>query len=121
MSDTVETPTYTGQDRRSAPSGHTPFETDTASRFFHIDTRFQEGSEQMQALDAKVVSLEKKVDTNNKQTAEILEIVQLAKGFFRVLGIIGKFVKWSLAIGASIAAIWAAWKSGHVPPPPPPL
>ena len=68
----------------------------------HIEKRLTEGALRMDEI-------ERKLDTNNKATSEVLEILQSAKGFFRVLGYIGTAVKWLMGIGAAAGALYAAW------------
>ena len=52
---------------------------------------------------------------NTKITMEIREILELGKTFFKMLGVIGKMLKWVAMVGGSCGAIWAAWKTGHWP------
>lgn len=55
--------------------------------------RLEEGDARMQRIEESI--------------AEILDIVQAAKGFFKVLGIIGAAVKWLIGIGTTLAAFYA--------------
>jgi len=43
---------------------------------------------------------------------EILEAWDDAKGFIRIVKIIGNTTKWAVAVGVSIAAVWYAIRTG---------
>lgn len=58
--------------------------------------------------------LREAVERNAATASEVLEIVTMAKGFFKTLGYIGAGIKWVGGIGAGIGGAWAAWQSwGH--------
>ena len=77
------------------------FETDTHDRFMRIEKRLDDGNERMQRI-------EEKVDAQGVKTDEVYEIIIAAKGFFKVLGWIGKGVKWLTIIGGAITGVYAA-------------
>ena len=56
--------------------------------------------------------LESKLDTNNKTTDELLEIIQASKGFFRVVGKIGNLLRtailWTLPLATVVLSFWYA-------------
>ena len=62
--------------------------------------------------DERMNRIEKKLDDNSSDTAEVLDILRLGKSFFRLAGYFGSFVKWVSAIGAAVLAFWYALKSG---------
>ena len=70
------------------------FEADTHERILEIESQLDHWHERMERI-------EKKLD-------EVYEIVAAAKGFFKVLGVIGTAVKWMMLVGAACAAAWAA-------------
>lgn len=58
---------------------------------------------------------EKLLAENTAATKEVLEIVTLAKSFFKVLGHIGSSIKWVAGLAASAGAIWSFWPHGTPP------
>ena len=71
------------------------FEAETFMKFAEIDSQLDEGAERMERI-------EKKLD-------EVYEIIATAKSFFKVLGVIGKAVKWLIMMCGAIGAAWAAF------------
>jgi len=47
--------------------------------------------------------------------AELLTIFRSGRGFFRVLGWIGTAAKWTIGLGAAVAAVWILITTGHWP------
>lgn len=70
------------------------FEADTAYKFGEIESQLEEGTQRMERIEAKL--------------NEVYEIVVVAKGFFKVLGFVGKCVKWLMLIGGFFVAVKAA-------------
>lgn len=68
----------------------------------NTNRRRAEPSDRVADIEAQLATLQEKLD-------EIYEIVAAAKGFFKVLGVIGKAVKWMLVVGGAIGAAWAAF------------
>lgn len=58
---------------------------------------------------------EKLLAENTAATQEVLEIVTMAKSFFKVLGHIGNSIKWVAGLAASAGAIWSIWPHGAPP------
>jgi hypothetical protein len=83
----------------------------------NLTERVETMEERLARGDSRMGAIERDMRDNTEATEEILEIVRMGKGFFKVLGHIGKFVRWALAIGAAVAAIVASIKSGHPPTP----
>lgn len=79
----------------STPIERRLFEADTTYKIGEIESQLEDGSRRMERI-------EKKLD-------EVYEIVAAAKGFFKVLGVIGKVVKWLMLMGGAVAAAWAAF------------
>ena len=81
----------------AAPEERRKFETETHDQILEIESQLDFGDKRMERI-------EKKLD-------EVYEIVSTAKGFFKVLGLIGTGVKWLMLMTAAIAAAWAAFKT----------
>lgn len=52
----------------------------------------------------------------NEMVHEMVELFSAAKGFFKMLGWIGAGVKWIAICAGGIAALWAIFSHGGVPP-----
>ena len=52
---------------------------------------------------------------NTETTKEVLEIVTMAKGFFKVLGHIGSALKWATGLAASVGLLMSLWSHGAPP------
>jgi hypothetical protein len=65
---------------------------------------------EIEELKAMISTHAKLMEKNSKDTAEVLEIVTLGKGFFKVLGWIGTGIKLIAAIVAPLAAVYLWWK-----------
>jgi len=70
-------------------------------------------------LGGKVLTIEQRLAQGDKRMgnievsiAEVLEIVTMGKSFFKVLGWIGKGIRWTVAIAAPCVALYYAWKNG---------
>lgn len=57
-----------------------------------MQKRLEEGDARMKRIEESI--------------AEILDIIQTAKGFFRVLGVIGTLVKWLAGLGAAAVVLY---------------
>ena len=60
----------------------------------------------------ELVTLKQMLETNGKNTAEVLEIVSLGRSFFRVLGWLGSVLKPIAVIVGVIAALVVGTKTG---------
>lgn len=56
------------------------------------------------------VKFEKTLEENTQATADILDIISAAKGFFRVAGAIGSAIKWGTGIAAACIGLWVTIK-----------
>ncbi len=88
---------HTGQERRHR--------TRSSQEPEDIERRFTAGSERMDRIEAMILA-------NSVDTAEVLEIIRLGKSFFKVIGHLGSFIKWSAAVGAPMVAFYYAIKGG---------
>lgn len=92
---------------------------DSSGRMKRIETSIEDLKANHERLAESTARLEKNLDANTKATtasaeatAEILEIISTAKGFFRGTKIVGAVIKWALGIATAITAFWVALKSG---------
>jgi hypothetical protein len=85
-------------DRRTTDRG-------LGGRVLTIEEQLSKGGERMDKHEALLTE-------NTAATQEVLEIVTLAKGFFKVLGHIGTGVKWLTGIATGIVTLWAVWPPG---------
>jgi len=67
---------------------------------------------QLKAGDSRMGNLEVSLATNTKATKEILEIVQMGKTFFRILGWFGRAVKWLSGLVIGISTLWYVFTHG---------
>ena len=56
------------------------------------------------------IKFEKTLEENTQATADILDIISAAKGFFRVAGAIGSVIKWGTGIAAACIGLWVTIK-----------
>jgi hypothetical protein len=112
---------FEGPERRS--DWHTPAD---CFKLLDVQQRLDDGSGRMKRIEDSIESLkdahariEIKLDANTRSTemsseatAEILEIISTAKGFFKGASAIGAVFKWALGIATALVAFWAALKSG---------
>jgi hypothetical protein len=54
-------------------------------------------------------AIERSLEINTAATTEVLEIVTMGKGFFRVAGSLANGIKWSIGLVAAGVALWTAW------------
>lgn len=71
--------------------------------------RMNEAEIRLEDGDLRMERIEGNLARNTMATNEILEIVTMGKGFFRVLGYIGKATKWLMVMGAAIGTLYTAW------------
>jgi hypothetical protein len=60
-------------------------------------------------IERRLDSMASTLDSNNRDTAELLDILRDARGFFKVTGYITVAVKWLIGVGVAAAAAWHAW------------
>ena len=75
-----------------------------------VDEKLLQMAERQQRTEHRLENLESLMKMNNSLTVETFEVINAAKGAFRVLGWIGQFAGWTMKIGAMLAAGWAAIK-----------
>lgn len=59
--------------------------------------------------DSRFGSLEAELASNSETTAEVRDILQVAKAGLRVIGGLGTFVKWVGGIATGLAAAWGLY------------
>lgn len=75
-----------------------------------VQQQIDEGDKRMDILASEIQGLRKDFNELRDEVTEFLDIFRASKGFFKVLGWIGKFVKWVVSIGLAIGAVWAMVK-----------
>ena len=68
--------------------------------------------DQVTQADERMDKHEALLKENTTSTQEVLEIVTMAKSFFKVLGHLGNGIKWLAGVGAAIGTMWAVWPPG---------
>lgn len=88
---------------------HTP---ETCDKVTGVQAQVEELKVQIEATHQKIDCIETKLDANNKATDELLEIIQLGKGFFKAVGWIGKWIRrivmWVVPPVVAIIGLWQA-------------
>lgn len=105
-----------------------PTTDSTCRKQAEIDSIYQhldEGNVRMTAIEVSMDDyhktaagdrqrLEQKLDENSAATLELLEIIQMGKGFFRAVGWIGKWVRrivmWVVPPVVAIIGLWQSLK-----------
>jgi hypothetical protein len=93
-------------DRRSNDGVECP--KDDCPAVFVLERRVDRHRQEIEELKTMVTANGKLVEKNSADTSEILEIVTLAKSFFKVLGWIGDKLKTIMALVGAVGAV-AAW------------
>jgi len=74
-----------------------------------LETRMNAMEERLARGDSRMGAIERDIKTNTEATTKVLDIVIMGEGFFKVLGHIGNFIKWSIGLLAGAIAVWTAW------------
>jgi hypothetical protein len=112
---------FTGPEQRK--DWHTPAD---CFKLLDVQQRLDDGSGRMKRIEDSIESLkdahariEIKLDANTRSTemsseatAEILEIISTAKGFFKGASAIGAVFKWLAGIATAGLALWFTIKGG---------
>jgi hypothetical protein len=103
------------QERRN--SDQTPIDCpkEDCPAVFVLERRVDRHRHEIDELKTMIQTNGEAVEKNSLATKEILEIVTLAKGFFKVLGWIGTGIKLIAGIGVPIAAFIYWLKFGDKP------
>jgi len=121
---------YHGPERRS--DWHTPSDCENMitvqEAMSAVNTRLDDGAKRMSRIEESVtevnacikanndaalahqIKFEKALEENTQATADILDIISAAKGFFRVAGAIGSAIKWGTGIAAACIGLWVTIK-----------
>lgn len=86
----------------------------TEQQFKELLARQAESVSEREKLATRLTDVEAKLETVNKNTAELVEMFTYAKGGFKVLGGLGNLLKWSAMVGTAIATLWGL-VTGKVP------
>lgn len=86
---------------------HTP---ETCFKLLDVQTTMDSIFTHLAEGKARMDCIEGKLDANNKATDELLEIIQMGKGFFRAVGWIGKWIRrvimWIVPPVVAIIGLW---------------
>lgn len=82
------------------------------AKLIEVDQRFKDGDERMARIENKLDANTAKTDATAKGVEEVLDILNLAKSFFRILGIVGTLAKWLALVAAPIIAVYYSIKGG---------
>ena len=86
---------------------HTP---ETCEKVNGVQEQVEAVKVQLEETHKKIDCIEIKLDANNKATDELLEIIQMGKGFFRALGWLGKWLRrivmWIVPPVVAIVGLW---------------
>lgn len=121
---------YAGPERRN--DWHTPSDCKNMitvqEAMSAVNTRLDDGAKRMSRIEESVtevnacikanndaalahqIKFEKALEENTQATADILDIISAAKGFFRVAGAIGSAIKWGTGIAAACIGLWVTIK-----------
>jgi len=69
-----------------------------------------EVGKELERGNIRMNELQDKIDSISASIEELLSIFRAANGFAKVMGWIGKILKWCAAIGVAVLAFWAALK-----------
>ena len=93
-----------------------------------VNTRLEDGTARMSRIEDSVtavnacikanndaalvhrIKFEKTLEENTQATADILDIITAAKGFFKVASAVGSVVKWVTGIAAACIGLWVTIK-----------
>ena len=70
------------------------------------DTSTIERREEMLNMQKRLEEGDARMKRIEESIAEILEIIQAAKGFFKVLGLVGTTVKWLAGLGTAAVVFY---------------
>lgn len=86
---------------------HTHMTRTPEERLTAIEERLRQGSERMNRFEQELKKNTEMTAEGNEATYEIRDLMDIAKGGFRVLGWIGVAVKWLGTLAAGAVAIYA--------------
>lgn len=69
-------------------------------------------AEKLRFLEAQHADVQIRLLHNTALTREVLDILIMAKSFFKVANWFGMAVKWTAGVVAGLFALWQIWK-GH--------
>ena len=121
---------YHGPERRS--DWHSPSDCENMitvqEAMSAVNTRLEDGTKRMSRIEDSVtavndcikanndaalihrIKFEKTLEENTQATADILDIITAAKGFFKVASAVGSVVKWVTGIAAACIGLWVTIK-----------
>ena len=79
-----------------------------------IDERLDRGAARMGGLETQVQEVKTDVQALKTDIAEVLDIVRLGKSFFRLVGYVGKAVRFTAPVAAALVGLYYAIKGGKL-------
>lgn len=91
----------------STDCGRTPEECEKVKG---VQDQLEALKQQLKEARAQIACVATQLSANNKATDELLEIIQMGKGFFRAVGWIGKWLRrivmWVVPPVAAVIGLW---------------
>lgn len=106
-------------DIKAANEGHNKRFDDIAKLQYELATHVERIDkalvESSEMTDGRMDRLDASLQQNTAVTQEIKDVLDTAKGAFRMFGWLGDGLKWALGIGGAVLAFWVALKDfrGH--------
>lgn len=63
-------------------------------------------------LESRIEAVEHKLAEHGALLSDLHEWIGNARGFFAVLGVVGRAVKWTAATVAAVIALYVVWRDG---------
>lgn len=100
-------------ERRQGERRQTMCSPESCEHITGVQAQVEAIKQQIEATTATISGIETKLDENNKATNELLEIIQMGKGFFRAVGWIGKWIRrivmWVVPPVVAIVGLWQSF------------
>lgn len=97
---------------------HTPQDCfkliDVQAAMTGVNDRLDKGQTRMDRIETTIKNLDNKIESNNIDTAEILDIVRAGRGFFKVIGWAMKAMGWLAGIVAPVIGLYFVLKDGKL-------
>lgn len=79
----------------------------------NVTHALEEGTDRMDTLTCQIGKIETTVNKLDAKISLMIDIFNAGEGFFRVIGWIGKIIKWVVGIGVAVYAIKLFITTGH--------
>jgi len=74
-----------------------------------LEQRMHAMEERLARGDSRMGAIERDLKTNTAATTKVLDIVIMGEGFFKMMGHIGRLIKWTAMVVAALGGLWTAW------------